>query len=296
MRKKQKVTIKRMDKPDDTLVKRQATYAGDVMHKFLEFPGDYAGPCMNEYPNVEGGVPRTDSTYYVNYLGKLCVMNWEDESTKVDESTYEKLNYYRINLEYFFKTDVISAITTILPLEKCIVDFKSSPTLPFKPILIPYPEWDGSKRLSTITAKINNNEILTKVEAMNLVMLPKMFTSNQEIILEKVCKLLPQAKIEDADFKLELVFEMRCVIHKYAKTLEDIVRLEGVIGLQEAVTAKQFQDQKLIDQGYDQGYGQGYGQGAFELALKFKKIIGIEKIVENTDFTKEELENEKLNR
>ena len=54
------------------------------------------------------------------------------------------------------------------------------------------------------------------------------------------------------------------------------------------ITAKQFQDQKLIDQ--------GYGQGAFELALKFKKIIGIEKIVENTDFTREELENEKLNR
>ena len=32
-------------------------------------------------------------------------------------------------------------------------------------------------------------------------------------------------------------------LDKYAKTLEDIERLEDVIGLQKAVTAKEFQDQ-----------------------------------------------------
>lgn len=115
-------------------------------------------------------------------------------------------------------------------------------------------------------------------------MIPKMFASNQELVLEKVCELLPQAKIDNSNFKLERVFEMKCVIHKYAKRLEDIKRLEGVIGLQEAVTAKQFQDQKLME------------QGAFELALKFKKILGIEKVAEISDFTMEELESERLNR
>ena len=288
MSKKHRRETKRMDKPDDTLVKRQASYAGEVMHEYHGFPGTYAGPCMNEYPDAGGGVPRTDSTYYVNYLGKKCVLNWEDESSKVDESTFQKLNRYRINLEYFFKTDIITAITTILPLKKCKVDFNSSPTLPFKPIIRSYPECDGSERLSTIKTKIDNEEILTKVEAMDLVMIPKMFTSNQDIILEKVCELLPQAKIDDADFKLELVFEMKCVIHKYSKTLEDIERLEGVIGLQEAVTAKQFQDQKLIDQGFQ--------QGAFKIAINAKKILGIEYALQICDFTKEELENEKLNR
>ncbi len=54
------------------------------------------------------------------------------------------------------------------------------------------------------------------------------------------------------------------------------------------ITAKQFQDQKLINQGYN--------QGAFELALKFKKILGIEKVAEISDFTREELESERLNR
>ena len=54
------------------------------------------------------------------------------------------------------------------------------------------------------------------------------------------------------------------------------------------ITAKQFQDQKLINQGYN--------QGAFELTLKFKKILGIEKVAEISDFTREELESERLNR
>lgn len=50
------------------------------------------------------------------------------------------------------------------------------------------------------------------------------------------------------------------------------------------ITAKQFQDQKLMD------------QAAFELALKFKKILGIEKVAEISDFTREELESERLYR
>jgi hypothetical protein len=136
MGKKHKREIKRMDKPDDTLVKRQASFAGDVMHNFHRFPGTYIKPCMNEYPNAGGGVPRTDSTYYISYLGRKCVLNWEDESSSVGESTFEKLNKYRINLEYFFKTDMISVITTTLPLKNCNVNFNISPTLHFKPIVI----------------------------------------------------------------------------------------------------------------------------------------------------------------
>lgn len=83
-------TTKRMDKPNDTLMKRQASYAEDVIHEFHNFPGTYAGPCMNEYPNVDGGVPRTDSTHYIKYNGRKCIMNWEDESGKISRKTLKK--------------------------------------------------------------------------------------------------------------------------------------------------------------------------------------------------------------
>lgn len=169
-------------------------------------------------------------------------------------------------------------------MDRCDLDYETSPTCPFQPIIISYAEMDGRKILNTMKTKIESEEVLTKVEAMNLIMIPKMFTSNQDVVLEDVCEFLPKLKLDDEEFKLELIFEMRCVIHKYAKTLDDINRLEEVIGLQEAVTAKQFQDQKLIN------------QGAFEIALNVKNTFGIEHALKISNFTREELENEKLNR
>lgn len=200
----------------------------------------------------------------------------------------KKSNRYRRNLEYIFKTDVISSITTSNPLPNYKLEFNTSPTLKFQPLAISYSEWDGKERLSTITTKIENNHVLSKVEAMDLIMIPKMFSENKDKILEKVCALLSRLKITDSDFKLELVLEMRCVIHKYAKTLKDINRLDGVIGLQEVITAKQLQDQKLIKQGIK--------QGAFQMTLKVKETLGIELATQISEFSKEELENEKLNK
>lgn len=57
------------------------------------------------------------------------------------------------------------------------------------------------------------------------------------------------------------------------------------------ITAKQFQGQKLINQGITQGRV----QVAFEIVLNAKKILGIENALKICDFTKEKLEIEKLN-
>ena len=150
---------------------------------------------------------------------------------------------------------------------------------------------DGAKRLSTISSIINREETLTLVQAMNLVMIPKMFSKNQDQILEKVCVLLRDCIVDDSDFKLELTLQMRCVIHKYARTIEDIIRLEGVIGLQKAMTAMEFQHQSLIKQGFDQGVD----QGRFEMALVIKEKRGIEEAVLLSGFSREELERGKMN-
>lgn len=53
------------------------------------------------------------------------------------------------------------------------------------------------------------------------------------------------------------------------------------------MTAWDFQNQLLIDQGIE--------QGRFEMALEIKRVMGIEKAIAISGFSKEELENEKLN-
>ncbi len=65
-----------------------------------------------------------------------------------------------------------------------------------------------------------------------------------------------------------------------------------MIGLEEVVTAKQYRDQKLIDE----GISQGISQGAFEMAVKIKNAVGIDNAVEISGFSRVELENEKLNK
>ena len=61
-----------------------------------------------------------------------------------------------------------------------------------------------------------------------------------------------------------------------------------VIGLQEAITAREFQDQKLIEQ--------GIAQGKFAMALELKKELGIGEAARISGFSIEELEKEELNK
>ena len=284
-----KKTTKRMNNPDDALTKRQLAYAGDVIHQFHNLPGEYLRPLVNEYPDVDGVVPRFDGSYLINLNGKKCVVNFEDESSYVGLRTLKKIDGYRVNLEYGEKSSVISVIRTPLPLHKCLKYYWKSKSLLFAPLIISMLDFDGRLILSNISEKINNNEIISKVEAMNLVMLPKMFSKNQEIILEKVCKLLRKLKVEDKDYKYELVLEMRCVIHKFAKTIDDINRLEGVIGLEESMTAMEFQRKLLEEKFFNDGIMKGKQDGKLALARQLVDTFGIDEMVKATGFSKDEL-------
>ncbi len=245
---------------------------------------------VNEYPNAGGGIPRVDAAYRIKLDGKTYSQSGM-ESVRIDKSVLAKVDNYRLILEYFNGEAVISAIRTPLPIEKCLSVFEKSPTLCLRPWIISYGNLDGAKRLSTTSSIINRKETLTRVQAMNLVMIPKMFSQNPENILEEVCVLLRDCTVEDSDFKLELTLQMRCVIHKYARTIEDIILLEEVIGLQKAMTAMEFQRQALINQSFEQGIE----QGKFELALEIKETDGIDKAVLLSGFSREELERGKMN-
>ena len=92
---------------------------------------------------------------------------------------------------------------------------------------------------------------------------------------------------------------MKCIIHKYAVTLNDIEHFEEVIGLTGVKTAMEYQKEALIKQGKKQGYEQGYEQGIkekFELALKIKNTFGINKALELSKFTYNELNTEIINK
>lgn len=290
-----KNTTKRMDKPLDSLAKRQAAYAGDIIHQFFDLPGEYLCPLVNEYPDAAGSLPRVDSSYLAKIEEKTIVVNREDESGIVGDETLEKINNYRINLEYATKLPVMSVVTSDKRPSFSLDAIERSPTLTCRPIERVYSELGDIQTLNTLKSKILDNEVLSNVDGMTLVMLPRFIQENREIVLEEVCELLKLVKIENKFFKLELIYQMKCIIHKYAKTLKDIIRLEEVIGLQQAMSAMDYQMQAINDQGVKKGMAKGIEKGEFNMALRIKEKLGIEKALELSDFSREELESGKLN-
>lgn len=90
---------------------------------------------------------------------------------------------------------------------------------------------------------------------------------------------------------------MRCVIHKYAKTVEDIKRLEEVIGLPNAKSARQFFEDKLFNEGKaegfsegrTEGFSEGRTEGHLEMAVKFVEEFGVDAVADASGFSRDEI-------
>ena len=105
--------------------------------------------------------------------------------------------------------------------------------------------------------------------------------------------------MEDLEFKENMKICMQCVIHKYAKTIEDIQRLEKVIKLtrkfetyEETLTriGKEEGIEQGRKQGIEQGIEQGLEQGREEMAKKLLEMnIPMEKVKEVTNLNREKI-------
>ena len=104
--------------------------------------------------------------------------------------------------------------------------------------------------------------------------------------------------MEDLEFKENMKICMQCVIHKYAKTIEDIQRLEKVIKL-----TRKFEtyEETLTRIGKEEGIEQGRKQGIEQKKKKKKKEkeemakkllemnIPMEKVKEVTNLNREKI-------
>ena len=91
----------RMNNPEDTFMKRQFTYLGEIAHEFFNLPGEYIGSECNEYPNVDGGIPRADIVYEVRMKdGSIFMINIEDETSYVNVNTRICVGTREIKMKY----------------------------------------------------------------------------------------------------------------------------------------------------------------------------------------------------
>ena len=222
----------RMRFPSDTFVKRLFTYLGEIAHEYYNLPGKYLGSETNEYPDISGSNKKADIVYRVEMDDKSVMMiNLEDETSFVNEKTLEKINTYEKLIFYKNRKPVISVISTTVPQDKCLKEKWISPTLLLKPIIKSLPYNGAWKRLNILIDKCKNQEEFSAIEGLELINMPRCCTKNQALAVEMICEELLNLKMKDQFVKNELIYSMQCMIHQYAKTEEDILRLEEMIKL-----------------------------------------------------------------
>ena len=278
---------RRMKNPEDRLRKRSHAILGETVHQYFNLPGQYIGAIENEIPDGDNKEKKTDGSYLVQIGEIKIIINIEDESSRINKESLSKSFEYAINMIYAHKLAIYSVITTPIPLKKCE-----------KNIILAKQSYLSQKYKN----KIKNDEYFSNTEGYDLINIPRMYEKNNEEILEKVCIIFSKMKMKDDLIKYELGKCLECVIHKYAKTLDDINRLEEVINMTKVVNhrkefIKNIQQKGIkqgINQGRKEGIKQGQKEGEIKLARKIAETIGIEETTKITGISKEEILNKKI--
>ena len=261
--------VQKMYSPMDALVKISFNRYAQLMHEFYRLPGQFVNSCVNEYVTHDGRQRRVDVAYIVSIKdekhpkGKKYIINIEDESSKVDEKTLEKINEYRECLTDVYHLPVISVITTNLSKDRCLQEYRISESHYLRPKIISYCDMDGEKLLNTLNYKVDNNINLTDIETLYFIAIPRMLSKNTEEIVKDLCYLFSRETCIDDNLKKNLRYAMRCIIHKYLKA-NDIHKFEEVIGLNLVYTLDEEIHKSFFNQGKEEGREEGREEGLEE--------------------------------
>ena len=161
-------------------------------------------------------------------------------------------------------------------------------------------DFNGEKILNSLKTKIKNNNFLTRLQLLSLILVIRTFPKNNSEILEEICSLIKIAKSKDKEFKMEMVYCSRYIIHKYAKTVEDILRLEEVVGLNKAVTCGSIiENIKKEGEAIGEARGKAIGEARGSLSILNALVtdpdfdLSIDLLVEKFGFTREQIINGK---
>lgn len=280
----------RMSHPEDVLTQRTASNLGEILHEYYKLPGEYLRPANNEFYDSEGNKLRVNGVYYAIENGKEFIVNIEDKSS-IDNKTLKETLITNTAIRIAEEADVLSVISTSLPLKKIPnKDFKYG-SLRLIPTIISFGEKDGCKKLTEIERKISCDYDLSSFEVLDLIFLTRMFEEEQLEILEKSCELFSKIRISNPHLRYELARCMECVIHEYAKDLEEINRLVDMIEINKAYKPRDEIIHKAQRIGKLEGRLEERLQGRLEIAQKFARKYDIDEVAEISGFSKDQILN-----
>ena len=263
---KNKENTIRMSNPEDKFNKRQFEFLGEAFHKNHNLPGEYIRTIPTEKIKSNGEKREADIAYIVIMPdASFQIINVEDESSRVKTEELRKAYDYKTLFICRHWMPVMTVITTTQPYEKCLKEFKYSQTESLTPHIISLP-YDGAwNDLNNMIYRIKKQELFTKSEGLKFISLPRCCKHNQSEAVERICEVLLDMKVENLFTLIELANCMQCMIHKYAKTDEDILRLQEMIGLKELKIKKMTILDEVEARGKAKGEAKGILKGKIEI-------------------------------
>ena len=253
----------------------------------------------NELNNLSGKSFFTDLVFETR---EGILLNFEFQDVKIKKKDLERYMDYKIHLQCQSGKPVVTVIICTYHVKSEVYIYNETETSILKPIIFYLSDnYDEVKYLS-IKNKIKNNIKLSHSEIQFLIFLPFMVNSKlRENKIKEVCKLIEEIKIKKLFDDNEMYLPLILAIKQYVSDKKEQEKLIEVLTMEmpadeiyEKVMSSGILEQG-IEQGRELGLEQGREQGKFDMALKIKKMIGLDEATRISGFTKEELKNEKIN-
>ncbi|WP_458453908.1 hypothetical protein [Methanobrevibacter sp.] len=142
------------------------------LHMNLGVPGIFKKQINKKVYLQDGSIGEMDASYLVDpdfeRIFEPMAVNGEHQSTPVGEDKIKMIGYYGIQQIHEENVPQISYVASNISKEKHVQCYERSPSDFVKPMFIDLGPEDNKKRLSNVEDIINNQRIISDVDALNL--------------------------------------------------------------------------------------------------------------------------------
>lgn len=182
------------------------------LHEWLGLKGKYSATYPTEVITKDMENLRMDGLYKVI---EDMLVNLEAQSTPVKEKELKRFWKYRVWCEQTYGLPVLTVIICTADPDKCLKYLEITESDIIKPLYIFFSEKEVSKKYNNLMNKINNNEKLSDLEALDIAFLPLIAPSKKASrITEEMCEILKNDKNIDKNLKIDIAFILQLMIFK----------------------------------------------------------------------------------
>ena len=243
-------------------------------HQYLGLPGNFKTRVPAEMVFTDMTTGRADELYYND---ENLLIDLEEESDYINTKTLEKFSKYSIfNSYWHIRRKLYLAVICHKPPKSKTEFFEYAPSVYFKAHYIYFSQEELWDRYENVINKVEHKETLTDAEALDIAFTSKFISKKYApYVVEKLCEIYNDAKIEDKHLKLDVKVILSGMILKHINSEIKQEKLMEMIGMRHI-------ENELDELVYEQ-YGDKLDAKDKEIEIMHKEMETKDRIIETQD-------------